>query len=198
MLRSLTLQSSSSSSALVSDLCRRSSRVGLISCSSRSNSSIPKLGPFSRSKFDRVLKDPPLIQKSGNELADYCSTLEGDEAYSCWRAYFELKDLENDYPKKDVEKLILQAGGVKSLIGCLHGIAAIHKEKKGENGSIKPTNSHTQNDRFCPVPDGLPKSKEELEEEEKAKMPDSPFTRLLRTKGKLPAWYSQAPDHETD
>lgn len=25
---------------------------------------------------------------------DYCSTLEGDQSYSCWQAYFELKDLE--------------------------------------------------------------------------------------------------------
>jgi len=27
-------------------------------------------------------------------VSDYCSTVEGDESYSCWRAYFELKDLE--------------------------------------------------------------------------------------------------------
>lgn len=27
-------------------------------------------------------------------LADYCTTLEGDDCHSCWRAYFELKDLE--------------------------------------------------------------------------------------------------------
>lgn len=26
--------------------------------------------------------------------SDYCSTLEGDQSYSCWRAYFELKELE--------------------------------------------------------------------------------------------------------
>lgn len=25
---------------------------------------------------------------------DYCTTLEGDDCYSCWRAYFELKDLQ--------------------------------------------------------------------------------------------------------
>ena len=25
---------------------------------------------------------------------DYCSTLDGDDSYSCWKAYFELKDLE--------------------------------------------------------------------------------------------------------
>nr|CAD1819506.1 unnamed protein product [Ananas comosus var. bracteatus] len=40
-------------------------------------------------------------------------------------------------------------------------------------------------------------NKDELEEEEKARMPDSPFTRLLRSKGRHPAWYTLAPDHET-
>jgi hypothetical protein len=101
-----------------------------ITCSSRSHAFIPKLEPFSRPKFERFVKDPPLIEKSENELSginimivcfwvfvidpceifvswvrlviigmvlfivsDYCSTLEGDNSYSCWRAYFELKDL---------------------------------------------------------------------------------------------------------
>ena len=27
-------------------------------------------------------------------VSDYCSTLEGDDSYSCWRGYFELKELE--------------------------------------------------------------------------------------------------------
>ncbi|MBA0688046.1 hypothetical protein Goshw_009233, partial [Gossypium schwendimanii] len=65
-----------------------------IRCSSSNDAYIPKLEPFSRTKFERAVKDPPLIEKSENDLADYCSTLEGDESYSCWRAYFELKDLE--------------------------------------------------------------------------------------------------------
>ncbi|KAK7243210.1 hypothetical protein RIF29_38000 [Crotalaria pallida] len=35
-------------------------------------------------------------EPSLNLLAEpnYCSTLEGEECYSCWQAYFELKDLE--------------------------------------------------------------------------------------------------------
>ncbi|KAK6282651.1 hypothetical protein POUND7_016476 [Theobroma cacao] len=190
-----------------------------IRCSSSSDAYIPKLEPFSRTKFERAVKEPPLIEKSENELADYCSTLEGDDSYSCWRAYFELKDLEATYkihnnsqylhlsdeivretPKEDVEKLILQAGGVKSLIGCLHGIAAIHNKGNG-NGYFsmsKPLNTENEGKRFYHIPDGLPKSAEEIEEEERARMPDSPFTRLLRTKGTSPAWYSPAPDHETD
>nr|TKS11464.1 hypothetical protein D5086_0000074070 [Populus alba] len=49
-----------------------------------------------------------------------------------------------------------------------------------------------ERERLCPIPDGLPKSPEDLEEEEKARMPDSPFTRMLRTKGRFPAWYTPA------
>ncbi|XP_022986608.1 CCG-binding protein 1 [Cucurbita maxima] len=170
----------------------------VVRCSSRSHASIPKLKPFSRTKLDRAIKDPPLVEKSENELADYCSTLDGDDSYSCWKAYFELKDLEKESPKQEVEKLILQAGGVKSLIGLLHGIAGIHKKKESENEAKKPLNGVERRVRDCPIPDGLPKSAEEIEEEEGARMPDSPFTRLLRSKGTFPAWYTPAPDHETD
>ncbi|KAM1030821.1 hypothetical protein ACFX13_035457 [Malus domestica] len=169
-----------------------------VCCSSRNPSYIPKLEPFSRSKFDRGIKDPPLIEKCENELSEYCSTLQGDESYGCWRAYFELKDLEKETPKEDVEKLILQAGGVKTLVGCLHGIAAIQKDKKYGFNSSKPSVVGKEAERLCPIPDGLPKSAEEMEEEERGRMPDSPFTRLLRIKGTHPAWYSPTPDHETD
>ncbi|XP_057963748.1 CCG-binding protein 1 [Malania oleifera] len=208
MIRSVPVSSSSvssSSSVLCNDLHLSVSSTrfaSTICCSSRSNASIPKLEPFSRSKLDRALKDPPLIEKSENDIADYCSTLEGDNSYSCWRAYFELKDLERESPKEDVEKLIIQAGGVKSLIGILHGIAAIHKEKKEKEllgaAQVSTAKAEEKRERPFPVPDGLPKSAEELEEEEKGRMPDSPFTRLLRTIGEFPAWYSPAPDHETD
>lgn len=59
---------------------------------------------------------------------------------------------------------------------------------------VKPEESP----RPCPIPDGLPKSADELLEEEQARMPDSPYTRLLRSMGSFPAWYSPAPDHQTD
>ncbi|KAJ9537806.1 hypothetical protein OSB04_030539 [Centaurea solstitialis] len=178
-------------------------------CCSRSNSyNIPKLEAFSRSKIDRIVKDLPLIEKAEMDLSDYCSTLEGDSSYNCWRAYFELKELQKEAPKEEVEKLILESGGgVKSLIGCLHGISEIHKARnqlQQRNGSKssssldsdKITSSRAR--RECPVPDGIPKSLEEMEEEEKWKMPDSSFTQLLRSKGTFPAWYSPSPDHETD
>ncbi|KAL0422681.1 UNVERIFIED_CONTAM: CCG-binding protein 1 [Sesamum latifolium] len=205
------------------------SSVSRISCSaSRNNVYIPKLEPFSRNKIDRVVIEPPLIQKSEAQIAgkfyfdfypskiffpttslalvlneeyvlnNYCSTLEGDDSYNCWTAYFELKELEKEAPKEELEKLIIEAGGVKSLISCVHGVAAIHKAKQDCSSLRKQTNLENSGGRACPVPDGLPKTSEELEEEEKARMPDSPFTRLLRARGKHPAWYTPAPEHETD
>lgn len=197
------LRSSSSSSSLSPSPKRFNS---MINCSASSSSSrnheydIPKLKPFSRSKFERAVKDPPLIEKSESQLADYCSTLEGENSYNCWQAYFELKDLEKESPKEEVERLIIEAGGVKSLIGCLHGVAAIHKAKKEGSKTANGATKKLSEEEKIPihVPDGLPKSAEEVEEEEKGRMPDSPFTRLLRHRGKHPAWYSPAPDHETD
>lgn len=106
--------------------------------------------------------------------------------------------LQSEIPKRELEKIILEAGGVKFLIGCLHGISAVQKINKSRFNLGKPLNSEKGAERHCPVPDGLPKSPKELEEEETSRLPDSPFTRLLRTKGRLPAWYTLAPDHETD
>ncbi|KAF8029528.1 hypothetical protein BT93_E2057 [Corymbia citriodora subsp. variegata] len=119
------LRSSSSAKRAAAAMSQRFAPV--VTCSSRSDACIPKLELFSRSKLERGLRRTPLIQKCENELADYRSTLEGDNLYSCWRACLELKDLEKESPKEEVERLIIQAGGAKSLIGCLHGIAEINK-----------------------------------------------------------------------
>ncbi|GFQ03849.1 hypothetical protein PHJA_002528700 [Phtheirospermum japonicum] len=183
------LSAISKSASSVSTVCRSVSR---------NNACIPKLEPFSRSKIDRAVKEPPLIQKSEDQIADYCLTLEGDDSYRCWEAYFELKDLEKETPKEEVERLIIEAGGVKTLIKTVHGVAAIHKEKKERGDSLKRTKPENTGSNPCPIPDGLPKTAEEIEEEEKGRMPDSPFTRLLRARGRYPAWYSPAPEHETD
>ncbi|CAA3017284.1 CCG-binding protein 1-like [Olea europaea var. sylvestris] len=198
MIQTVPFDSSSSLSSFLVNWSRSSSSSRTIRCSSRNNAYIPKLEPFSRSKIDRAFKEPPLIQKSETQLADYCSTLEGDESYSCWRAYFELKQLEEEVPKEELERLIIEAGGVKSLVGCLHGVAEIHKAKKECKESLKHATAKNADTVPCPIPDGLPKTFDELEEEEKARMPDSPFTRLLRARGRYPAWYSPVPDHETD
>lgn len=105
--------------------------------------------------------------------------------------------MQKELPREDVEKFIRQAGGIKSLIDCLHGITAMQKKKEKEAQKPALSTSEAQRERPFPIPDGLPKTKDELEEEEKARMPDSPFTRLLRSKGRHPAWYTPAPDHET-
>ncbi|KAH7660901.1 hypothetical protein IHE45_15G025500 [Dioscorea alata] len=161
-------------------------------------SAIPKLEPFSRSRIDRLVKDPPLLEKTKDDFTDYCSTLEGEESWRCWKAYFELRDLEKEMSQEDIEKLIRQSGGIKSLIDCVHGITAMQKKQEGKFAMPTVSNKETEKKIPFPVPDGIPKSKDELEEEEKARMPDSSHTRLLRAMGRFPAWYSQAPDHESD
>jgi len=95
--------------------------------------------------------------------------------------------------REDVEKFVRQVGGRKSLIDCLHGLTAMEKKAKDKQKSA-PLTAEEETRRPFPVPDGLPKTREELEEEERAGMlPDSPFTRLLRSMGRHPAWYTEAP-----
>ncbi|KAF6170857.1 hypothetical protein GIB67_015809 [Kingdonia uniflora] len=67
---------------------------GICCCSSRNHSFVRKLEPFNTSRIKRGVKEPSIIEKTEHQLADYCSTLEGDDSYKCWRAYFEFKDLE--------------------------------------------------------------------------------------------------------
>ncbi len=97
-----------------------------------------------------------------------------------------------------MERLILQGWGSEVFDWMLTWNSAMHKGRKNGFGSMAPMAVEKEIERECPIPDGLPKSLEELEEEERARMPDSPYTRLLRARGTRPAWYSHAPDHETD
>ncbi|ERN17700.1 hypothetical protein AMTRI_Chr13g91780 [Amborella trichopoda] len=196
MIRCLTL-SNPPLSPPFSSLTENSRKMSVTVCVYQ-RSEIPKLESFSRSRIDRGLKEPSFLQKSENAIADYCSTVDGDESYGCWRAYFELKELEAETPREQVESLIRQTDGVKSLISLLHAVASMIKKTKEKVLEKPPPSEQQLTERPFPVPDGLPKTKEELEEEERALMPDSPFTRLLRSKGRSPAWYSHLPDHETD
>ncbi|CAN0879002.1 CCG-binding protein 1 [Linum grandiflorum] len=185
---SCTVKSSSSSSFAV-----RASR-----------GNVPKLEPFSRSKMDRALPDPPLIEKSLNQIADYCSNLEGDDASSGWQAYFELRDLQKRVPEREVEMLIHQAGGVKTLISYLHRQTPMYSNYKGDDNTndgasvLQQGSSKRTAKEDCPIPDGLPRPQEEIDEEEEGRMPDTPHTRLLRARGTFPAWFTPRPDHETD
>ncbi|KAL8143560.1 hypothetical protein V2J09_016592 [Rumex salicifolius] len=183
--------------------CSSSKSRIVVSCS-RSHSNIPKLKPFSRNLLDRALEETPLIQKTVNEISDYCTTLEGDACYSCWRAYFELKELEKVAPKEDLERTIVESNGLASLIGSIHRSVSIYNLKKaagpggGEEDARAAAGKAEEKRAHEHVPDGLPQTEEELEEEEKGRMAESPHTRLLRVMGKFPAWYTPAPDHQTD
>ncbi|KAK9129653.1 hypothetical protein Sjap_010140 [Stephania japonica] len=207
MLRSITTLPSSSSLFLEtvdgprsrSSWRAASSTICCSSSSSRNHGQIPKLEPFSRSKADRWLREPSLIEKTENDISDYCLALEGDDCYYCWRSYFELKNLERTCQKEDVERLILESGGMRSLMSCIHRMSEMLERTKREAELQKPMeDEEEEKEKPFPKPDGLPKSAEEIEEEEKARMADSAYTRLLRAKGRFPAWYSPLPDHETD
>lgn len=200
MLGSVILHSPPSATVLFESFVdvARSRSARFVCNAQRSSASIPKLGPFSRSRIDRRMQEPSFLQKCENDLTEYCTTLEGDESHSCWRAYFELKDLEKEMSKDEVEKFVRQTGGRKSLIECLHGLTALEKKAKNKQKPVAVIAEEERHKPPLPVPDGLPKTREELEEEERARMPDSPFTTLLRSMGRHPAWYSEAPDHETN
>ncbi|GLJ26162.1 hypothetical protein SUGI_0501700 [Cryptomeria japonica] len=173
-----------------------------------------KESPFKRTLL-RGMQEPSPIQKAENDMMDYCSTLEGDEGYQCWEAYFEFEDMKkesiaeaeagSETAKDDLVKMVRQSGGVKSLVENVHFVTKISKMRKDavvpEHSTVNSHNLEEEEKRRpFPEPDGLPKSQKELEEEEKALMPDSSYTRLFRrlARGRSPAWYTPRPDHETD
>lgn len=63
------------------DLSSRSSRPAprstVLCDAQRSHASIPKLEPFSRSRIERWLKDPPFLQKTKNDLGGTHSAIVG-------------------------------------------------------------------------------------------------------------------------
>ncbi|KAI0503714.1 hypothetical protein KFK09_014652 [Dendrobium nobile] len=197
------------------DVSRSRPARPMVACCSgqRSSASIPKLEPFSRSRIDRRLKDPPFLQKSEDELTvtlfcklfpfQFTAQLAGDKAYSCWMAYFELKDLQKTVRKlpqtkpkslSHVNSAIFtgrkcqeskwrsckEAGGVKSTYGCLHGLTAmLKKDSKDQKKYVAGKSKAEKKETAFHVPDGIPKTKQEWRRRE-WEMADSSFTRLLR------------------
>lgn len=172
---------------------------------------VPKMQePFSRSKLTGSIKEPSLIQKAENAIRDRCCRLEGEESYKCWETFFEFLDMKKECEAQTgsvrssaldrIENLIIQSEGVKSLIENVHMISKAPKmhNREHKEGPHTDTPLKEKGRRPFPEPDGLPKTQEELEEEEEAMMPESSYTRLLRRKGCFPAWYTPHPDHETD
>ncbi|EER90829.1 hypothetical protein BDA96_01G081200 [Sorghum bicolor] len=170
----------------------------------RNYDSIPKREPFSssRSILDEFLRqDKPLVQRTKDQITDYCTTTEGDECCSCWDAYFELNKLEQELPKEEISRMVKDSeGDVRYLIESIHHRSNLRKKMAEKSRNLVPSTSQgqTAKPRPFPVPDGIPKTQEELAEEEEALMPESPYTRLLRRMGRYPDWYTPRPDHETD
>ncbi|KAL6894005.1 hypothetical protein ACP4OV_008103 [Aristida adscensionis] len=170
----------------------------------RNYDSIPRREPFSssRSVLDEFLRqEKPLVQRTKDQITDYCTTIEGDECCSCWDAYFELNQLEQELPKEEIARMVKDSeGDVKYLIDSIHHRSNLRKKmaEKAHSSVSSSSLGQTTKTRPFPIPDGLPKTQEELAEEEEALMPESPYTRLLRRMGRYPDWYTPRPDHETD
>ncbi|KQK13028.1 CCG-binding protein 1 [Brachypodium distachyon] len=170
----------------------------------RDYDSIPKREPFSssRSILDEFFRlEKPLVQRTKDQITDYCTTLEGDECCSCWDAYFELNKLEQELPKEEIASMVKESqADPRYLISSIHHRSESRKKMAEKARSSVPSSSlgQTAKPRPFPIPDGLPKTQEEIDEEEEALMPESPYTRLLRRMGRYPDWYTPRPDHETD
>ncbi|KAM3260492.1 hypothetical protein ACQJBY_051637 [Aegilops geniculata] len=170
----------------------------------RDYGSIPKREPFSssRSILDEFFKqEKPLVQRTKDQITDYCTTLEGDDCCSCWDAYFELNKLEQELPQEEISRMVKDSrSDPRYLISSIHHRSDLRKKMAEKAHNSAPSNSpgQTAKPRPFPVPDGLPKTQEEIDEDEEALMPESPYTRLLRRMGRFPDWYTPRPDHETD
>lgn len=108
--------------------------------------------------------------------------------------------------------------GIESMISSVHMFSASHRRRlKESNGSTNTMNEEKmkkETSGAAPkalneekakvkvkeepkyVPEWMPKSIEELEEEEKARMADSPHARLLRAMRVYPSWHTPRPDHD--
>ncbi|CAN6281234.1 unnamed protein product [Urochloa humidicola] len=187
-----------------SPVARRRSAAAVAVRAVRNYDSIPKGEPFSssRSILDEFLRqEKPLVQRTKDQITDYCTTVEGDECCSCWDAYFELNKLEQELPKEEIARMVKDSeGDVKYLIDSIHHRSNLRKKmaEKARGTVSSDSRGQTAKPRPFPVPDGLPKTQEELAEEQEALMPESSYTRLLRRMGRYPDWYTPRPDHETD
>ncbi|KAJ1701664.1 hypothetical protein LUZ63_001443 [Rhynchospora breviuscula] len=207
MLGSTLLRSPTSSSGVLagSSLAggnRSAWKRSMVVRSERDYSPIPKVkAPLGRPTLLEQTRDLlPFVDQIKDKLSDYCTTVDGDECCSCWDAYFEMQDLKKKWPPEKFDRFLHDVSheGMKSLIYSVHHAALLEKES-GEVIQEK-TKELVKRDSEAPmhVPEWLPKTLEEIEEEEKARMPASDFTRLLQSLRVYPSWYVERPDIETD
>ncbi|KAL9261479.1 CCG-binding protein 1-like protein [Drosera capensis] len=165
---------------------------------------------FTMSPIEFLFKNPPFIERTRNELADYCGRLEGDECYNCWDAYYDLRYLQNECPKEEVENLIIDSGGLKALVRNLRWRAALVKSlNKEEPATSKVAASEPSTKMDKPestseaasagydrhIPDGIPEpgSTDEKEDED-GFLDDSSYMKMLRViaRGHYPTHYGRA------
>eukprot|EP00249_Psilotum_nudum_P009250 c21813_g1_i2 orf=290-760(+) len=154
--------------------------------------------------------------------------LEGEDAYRCWEALFEFENIKEDCevrchtaspedrmiacrPLERLEHMVRQSNSLSSLMENVKMLARMHKasvdhmdatSEKSPESTPKESGSDEKSESGgrmqFPEPGGLPPTKEELELEESAMMPDSSYTRMLRRRGRPASWYTHRPEHETD
>jgi hypothetical protein len=190
-----------SSRAMASEGVQHSS-----SSSSSNSQNVPKMEPFNQSRISRLMREPSLLEKAENALADKCTVLEGDDAYRCWEALFEFENLKETYqvecdvatgderenacrPLDRFENLVRQSGGVSGLIDNIRMVAMTAKRQQ-EPTEVAPT----AGDRAALHEDGGAQDAAD----ESGLLPESSLTRMLRHSGLLPAWFTPRPDHESD
>ncbi|KAJ4744792.1 maternal effect embryo arrest 14 [Rhynchospora pubera] len=205
MLGSTLLRSPTSSSGVLAGSSvaggnRHAWKRSIVVRSERNYQSIPKVKvPLGRPTLLEQTRDLlPFVDQIKDKLSDYCTTVDGDECCSCWDAYFEMQDLEKKWPPEKFDRFLHDVShkGMKWLICRVHHAALLEKES-GEVIQEK-TKELGKRDAEAPkhVPDGIPKTLEEMEEEDQARMPASDFTRLLQSLRVYPSWYIARPDVE--
>jgi hypothetical protein len=108
---------------------------------------------------------------------------------------------QKELPKEEIARMVKDSeGDVKYLIRSIHHRSNLRKKmtEKAQSSVSSSSLGQSTKPRPFPIPDGLPKTQEEIDEEAEALMPDSDYTRLLRRMGRYPDWYTPRPDHETD
>ncbi|KAJ7566391.1 hypothetical protein O6H91_02G100300 [Diphasiastrum complanatum] len=118
---------------------------------------IPRLEPFNQSRIARGMRERSLIEKAERAVSDRCSELEGDEAYKCWEALFELEKMKEDckiecnmksinerpmdcHTLGHIEHIIRQSGGVSSLIDNLLMLAKVSKMQRADEENAEVAN----------------------------------------------------------
>eukprot|EP00252_Welwitschia_mirabilis_P020479 TRINITY_DN502_c0_g1_i3.p1 TRINITY_DN502_c0_g1~~TRINITY_DN502_c0_g1_i3.p1 ORF type:complete len:144 (-),score=25.54 TRINITY_DN502_c0_g1_i3:517-948(-) len=123
----------------------------------------------------------------------------------------ECKEEPEESPDKlMLENLVRRSATTKDLIAKLLAISKFRdncrydlnpgRVKEGRKIMDEGNPASERGKKEFPVPDELPKTAEELEQERSQMLVETPHSRLLRVVGRNihPPWYTPRPDHETD